>query len=213
MQCHVSVQSLTELDWHLTLLLLQLNTLLMYTTESSSAGLPAAGQCTAAYQQGRRCKQLSYIPLLLTYNVCLFCAYCDVDVHIRCVQLLYLRRLLSLALRACNCSDASLCNVAHTMHTDSDTQYVHAVEQSSRLIARAVLRLLLRSDSRTPVLLLEDMYYASGADTAAAAHITEQAQFISDALGVPYCTKDSVLGRCANSEHSAQLDRYGMLSL
>jgi hypothetical protein len=85
-------------------------------------------------------------------------------------------------------------------------------KQGSRLVARAVLRLLLRSDSRTPILLLEDMYYASGADTAAAAHITEQAQCISNTLGVPYCTKDSVLERCANSEHSVPLDRYDMLS-
>jgi hypothetical protein len=86
-------------------------------------------------------------------------------------------------------------------------------KQGSRLVARAVLRLLLRSDSRTPILLLEDMYYASGADTAAAAHITEQAQCISDTLGVPYCTKDSMLERRANSEHSVPLDRSGILSI
>jgi hypothetical protein len=92
-------------------------------------------------------------------------------------------------------------------------QYVHAAKQGSRLVARAVLRLLLRSDSRTPILLLEDMYYASGADADAAAHITEQAQCISDALGVPYCTKDSVLERCASSEHSVPFDRYSILSL
>lgn len=63
------------------------------------------------------------------------------------------------------------------------------------------------------MLLLEDMYYASGADTAAAAHIMQQAQCISDALGMPYCTKDSVIERCANSEHAVPLDRCAMLSL
>ena len=70
--------------------------------------------------------------------------------------------------------------------------------ESPRMQARAVLRLLIRSDDRSPMLLLEDMFFAARkTDPAADAQLTQniaaQAQAISARLQVPLCSKADAL--------------------
>jgi hypothetical protein len=59
--------------------------------------------------------------------------------------------------------------------------------------SRAAIRLLLRSDTRRPVLLMEPPYFTSGRNSTGMADLFAQAHSLSERLDVPLYTKDSII--------------------
>lgn len=85
--------------------------------------------------------------------------------------------------------------------------------RQGRLLARAAVRLLLRSDTNTPVLLLEDVYTTGSKSEDAVHDVKRQAHALADRIGVMCVSSDTVLPHSSACARSVPIDRYGFAAV